>query len=226
MEVALDQEVIAPLQDRSRRSLERMLSATETLLEERDFSRITVAEIAAKAGVTPGLIYSRFRRKDDLLPLLLKRYLRGHIDRFEKAAQEFSSSSSLSIDNIVDFLIGHLSVELTEHRGIVRATGARHLQGDIDLDADERALTEKRIHIIVGWIGAALMRNGFDASLAKHSATFIFQTVSLTIQTFLLFERGQAPFRMSDTFEELKICMCAYLQQKLRLVLDTGETTR
>lgn len=210
----LENEVIAPLQDRSRRSLERMLSATETLLDDRDFSRITVAEIAAEAGVTPGLIYSRFRRKDDLLPLLLKRYLRGHISRFEKAAAEFSGSSSPTIDAIVGFLIDHLSDELNEHRGLVRATGARHLQGDIDLNADERALTAKRTQIIVDWLQAALARNGFDASLAEHAAAFVFQTISLTIQTFLLFDRGQTPFRMSETFEELKVCMCAYLQQK------------
>ncbi len=67
-------ELRRPVQDRSRRTLEALLNATEALLDERRFEEITVAEIILKAGSSTGSFYARFPGKDALLPALYARY--------------------------------------------------------------------------------------------------------------------------------------------------------
>lgn len=67
-------ELRKPVQDRSRRTLEALLDATEALLVERRFEEITVAEIILKAGSSTGSFYARFSGKDALLPALYARY--------------------------------------------------------------------------------------------------------------------------------------------------------
>lgn len=62
-------------QARSRESLERLLTATETLLaRDRALEELKVSEIAAEAGLSVGAFYARFKNKASLLPLLQTRY--------------------------------------------------------------------------------------------------------------------------------------------------------
>ncbi|HEX8640859.1 MAG TPA: helix-turn-helix domain-containing protein [Allosphingosinicella sp.] len=63
-----------PVQDRSRRTLEALLEATEALLADRRFEEISVAEIVLKAGASTGSFYARFASKEALLPALYARY--------------------------------------------------------------------------------------------------------------------------------------------------------
>lgn len=69
------QWVRPPQQDRSRRTLERLLEAAEELVIERGFDRTSVAAIARRAGSSVGAFYSRFRDKDALLHGLLDRFI-------------------------------------------------------------------------------------------------------------------------------------------------------
>jgi AcrR family transcriptional regulator len=77
-------ELRKPVQDRSRRTLEALLDATEALLADRRFEEITVAEIILKAGSSTGSFYARFPGKDALLPALYARY---HADLPGRLAQ-------------------------------------------------------------------------------------------------------------------------------------------
>jgi TetR/AcrR family fatty acid metabolism transcriptional regulator len=53
----------------------KIIRALKSLLEEKEFSSITTAVIAKKAGVTEALIYKYFKDKRDLLHQVLKEYL-------------------------------------------------------------------------------------------------------------------------------------------------------
>src|SRR5829696_642673 len=66
--------VSEPLQDRSRRTLEKIGRATEELLATRAFEDISVADICRRARCAVGSFYARFQSKDDLLPYLYERY--------------------------------------------------------------------------------------------------------------------------------------------------------
>src|SRR3982751_3401491 len=71
---AASAHVQPPLQDRSRRTLEKIGRAVEDLLATRSFDDISVADIARRARCSIGSFYARFASKDDLLPYLYERY--------------------------------------------------------------------------------------------------------------------------------------------------------
>ena len=60
------------MQARSRQKRDKILASLRALLIDRDFSTISVADIAGHAGVSVGTIYRRFENRDALLPLLLE----------------------------------------------------------------------------------------------------------------------------------------------------------
>ena len=64
----------APRQDRSRATLAAIVQAAETLLDERPFQDVSVADIIARAGCTTGSFYARFASKDALIPYLYEKY--------------------------------------------------------------------------------------------------------------------------------------------------------
>ena len=63
-----------PKQDRSKDTQEKLLTALESLLEERFFEQITIRDIAQRAELSSGTIYRRFQNKEALLPVLYERY--------------------------------------------------------------------------------------------------------------------------------------------------------
>src|SRR5689334_623757 len=56
-----------PRQQRSHDLLARLIDASRALLDERDFESISIADIAKRAGVSVGVLYTRFPTKDHLL---------------------------------------------------------------------------------------------------------------------------------------------------------------
>lgn len=63
-----------PKQNRSKDTQEKLLTALESLLEERFFEQITIRDIAQRAELSPATIYRRFQNKEALLPILYERY--------------------------------------------------------------------------------------------------------------------------------------------------------
>ncbi len=61
----------------------KIVEALKTLLAEKEFSAITVSEIARTAGVTEALIYKYFEDKRDLLHQVLAEYLDTFLTRAE-----------------------------------------------------------------------------------------------------------------------------------------------
>ena len=62
----------------------KITMALKTLLEKKEFSTITTAEIAKTAGVTEALIYKYFKDKRDLLHQVLKEYLEQYNVQLEQ----------------------------------------------------------------------------------------------------------------------------------------------
>jgi AcrR family transcriptional regulator len=110
----------APLQDRSRRTLEAILDATEVLLEERPFEKISVPEIILKAGSSTGSFYARFASKDALLPALYARYhatLPPRVARIRRALARRPHALAEAARRIVD----ELAAVLEERKNLMRA---------------------------------------------------------------------------------------------------------
>ena len=67
----------APVQQRSRDTMDRFAAAAESLLRDRPFEAITVQEIVRQAGRPTGSFYARFPSKEALMPHLYQRYHDG-----------------------------------------------------------------------------------------------------------------------------------------------------
>jgi AcrR family transcriptional regulator len=113
-------EIREPLQDRSRDTLERILVATEELLETRPFDEIAVAQIVRRARCSTGSFYARFTSKDALLPRLYERYNAGLRPRMEARAADVDWDG-LTLRRAAD-LVASTTVDMyAERRHLLRA---------------------------------------------------------------------------------------------------------
>lgn len=117
-----------PLQERSRKTLDRLVLAAEKLLESKNWSDIGIADISTTSQVSVGSFYARFSDKEALLDYLDDRYTEEIQSRIEQNASSIVKASSLTLaattltDNIFDFF--------SSKKGLVRALVMRAREGD------------------------------------------------------------------------------------------------
>lgn len=85
---------------------ERLIAAAVEVFNERGYDRATVAEIARRAGVTTGAIYSRYRGKADLMADAIASTLGDQIERLLPEAPSGGAA-----------LLGSLGTHLLDDRG-------------------------------------------------------------------------------------------------------------
>ena len=62
-------------QKRSQKTRDKLVEALEVLLRDKPFDQISVAEIAAEAGLAVGTVYRRFENKDAFIPVMFEIYM-------------------------------------------------------------------------------------------------------------------------------------------------------
>ena len=65
-----------PQQERSRRMVERIVSAGQRVLAEHGYERTTTNRVADEAGISPGSLYQYFPNKEAILDAVIDRYSR------------------------------------------------------------------------------------------------------------------------------------------------------
>jgi len=106
-------------QNRSRRSLERLLDSAETLIADKGFDDVTVADIAARAGLSVGAVYARFRSKQGLLHCLQDRLVEeAHLTT--DVAFDPDRWESASVEDVVGELVAFLVQIHRERCGVLR----------------------------------------------------------------------------------------------------------
>jgi AcrR family transcriptional regulator len=106
-----------PRQRRSHESLERILDAAESLIRERGFDNMTIADVVQGSGSSVGSIYARFNNKVGLLEAVQVRY---------HARVQNGIFSAFSGDNPRD-------ESLTEAAGRIVDVLAHHILSDPEL---------------------------------------------------------------------------------------------
>lgn len=96
-----------PQQPRSRRTLERIVSAALELLEAEGPDGVTVHGVVAKAQSSVGSFYARFRGKDDLLEYLSERVWDDALARWTEAV-EAHAWSDMTLAQIIEGSVGLL----------------------------------------------------------------------------------------------------------------------
>ena len=75
-----------PSQPRAVKTREKLMAALKTLLKGREFEHISIADIAAEAGVAVGSVYSHFEDKNAFLAAMLDHHMdlvRSRLDEVE-----------------------------------------------------------------------------------------------------------------------------------------------
>lgn len=129
-----------PLQERSRRTQDRILTAVETLLRTRDFADVSVADIVARAGTSVGAFYARFTSKEALMPLLYERYDRDVTARLDAVAAD-PQWLGLDLPACARRLVAMIVDLYRSRRGLMRAVG---LFARLHPDAIAPALVARR----------------------------------------------------------------------------------
>jgi AcrR family transcriptional regulator len=108
------------LQTRSRRTLERILDATERLMAARPFRDISVAEIAREANASLSSLYSRFTDKRTLLGAVYERHASSQRERM---AQIFDSKrwKGVPLASILRQTFPLIVAGYRERQGLIRA---------------------------------------------------------------------------------------------------------
>jgi AcrR family transcriptional regulator len=111
-----------PRQRRSHESLERVLDAAESLIRERGFDTMTIAEVVQRSGTSVGSIYARFNNKLGLLRAVQLRYhARVQNDIFAGFSGDHPENESLeeAVSRIVTVLSRHVLNEQALFRAFV-----------------------------------------------------------------------------------------------------------
>lgn len=87
----------------------KIAKAFIALLERKEFSAITTAEIAKNAGVTEALIYKYFEDKRGLLHQVLKEYLEQYLVQFERDLKGIKGA----LNKLRKLIWSHISVYST-----------------------------------------------------------------------------------------------------------------
>ena len=87
----------------------KITMALKTLLEKKEFSTITTAEIAKTAGVTEALIYKYFKDKRDLLHQVLKEYL----DQYNVQLEQDLRGIKGALNKLRKLIWSHINVYAT-----------------------------------------------------------------------------------------------------------------
>lgn len=99
--------------------MDRILEATETLLEEKSFETIKIAEIVQMANTSVGAFYGRFRDKEALLQALDERYIQNFIG-FGQAFLDAENWAEQSLQATVSGLVQTLIQIYTHNPGLAR----------------------------------------------------------------------------------------------------------
>jgi AcrR family transcriptional regulator len=94
------------VQERSRTTVEAILTATARVLVERGYAKTTTVAVAERAGVSVGSLYQYFPGKDALVAALLERHMADAVQTMERATPPGRPGRSLADD--VDAQMGAL----------------------------------------------------------------------------------------------------------------------
>lgn len=148
----LKQTPHAPKQPRSKRTLGQILAATEELLESREFEDISIDEIAKRAGVAVGTVYTRFKSKDDLLPYLISR-LQDEQLKMAPLALDAKNWAGQDLTARVTWQIKGSAHQLqTRRKGLVRAILRRQFSENAGLPTKELEKSKRLQSYVVDWL--------------------------------------------------------------------------
>ncbi len=131
---------LEPRQERSRRTLESLLSATVRTLHESGLEGATIPRIAEAAGVSPATVYRRFKDKKDLLRAAFL-----HMLEASQAHNRMHLAKGLSRPTLDQTARRFIEVNFGQYRQAGKLLGALKQFMDADGDSEFRQAARRII---------------------------------------------------------------------------------
>ncbi len=113
-------DIPTALQERSRRTHDRIYLAGTKLLEDGGPDALTVANVAAAADVSVGGIYRRFGSKEQLLAVIQYEFVEGFKVEFASRMARARLTRDASSVDVVGAAVGGFAETFQEHRALLR----------------------------------------------------------------------------------------------------------
>jgi AcrR family transcriptional regulator len=114
------EQTLAPQQARSKESLRRLLKAAVEVLGQFGVAGSSIPRIAARAGLTPGAVYRRFRNKDALLETAILSILEGQ-DKALRVSLNAEAAAKIPFATLAEQVIGSVVISYRANAGLLRA---------------------------------------------------------------------------------------------------------
>jgi len=140
----------APVQARSRQTMERLLTATLAVIEEKGLAGVTIPEVATAAGLSAGSVYRRFEDKEAMIRVALLRFLESSQET-NQASLASDPLQALTLDQALLALCRGLVAQYGGRTGLLKALD-QYLEVQADAAFRERAvsLIEANLRLIIG----------------------------------------------------------------------------
>jgi len=197
-----------PKQARSQATLDRLLAAVETLLRQKSFSDISVAEIVDTAASSTGAFYKRFSSKADVLPYLLEKLQTEQLAKIESFVAD-EKWQGVNLADRVRIFFKILSQSYLQNRGLVRALVSRQFSDRSELPPDEIRKARALVDLIAEWLLECEpeIRHPSPAEAIRVGMFF-----SITgLQVGLLFRPPSKRFNDALLVKEIANALLAYL---------------
>jgi len=198
-----------PRQRRSAETLADIMVATIHVLEEKNLSEISVADIARQADVSVGTIYTRFVDKDALLSYLIVGLLKKQVETFRTLFDE-SAWIGVSLDRRVLHFARLLVVSANMQPGVQRAITIRTVLGQGPPTDEERTLRDESRALAERWLleRRAEIKNPRPEQAVRFALSLAFWGV----HNLVLFRTDPNGLLGDNLAEEIARAMLAYLQ--------------
>lgn len=199
-----------PRQARSQETLDRILDAAESLVQEKGFDDTPVSEIVSRAGSSVGAFYSRFPDKEALLHALYERYFEQAMATADDALDP-SRWKDAGIDDLVRAVVAFLVVIYREQRGLIRAFVIRN-----HIDSGFQARRGRLSHHVSERLSDLLVARGGEIRHPdpERAATFGMTLIFATLDSAILFgetRSGAEALSDEELVAELTRAFLAYL---------------
>lgn len=194
----------APSQERSRRTVERILAAAAVVFDEAGYAGATTNDIAREAGISIGSLYQYFPHKDALLVELAHR----HVNEVVAAVDAFASSTAIGEVDL-DVLLSDLARVLVAQHELdhLHTVIAHQAPRTADLERELARARERFVDVADDVLGARID----DPARRRVAAAMVVAILDVTVHQVLL---QQSPGPQRDHSVELMLAAVSAVIQR------------
>ena len=134
-----------PKGDKRQRTRAALLEAARELVREKGYEATTLQDVAARAGMTSGAIYSNFKNRDDLFLALGMTYWPPIVPRYRPTATFAEKMRALAEATLA-------AIPARQRVAAGRLTGMAYALGHPDMQARVREITATSYQLGAAWL--------------------------------------------------------------------------